>query len=82
MSGRTRLIVPPSGTSYAYVRAADVQKQGARVIGRAVTILLVVLAAALWLYSGSHNQQNIGGDQATVQSQLTTVAGPTPSATP
>jgi hypothetical protein len=47
-----------------------------------VAVIVAVLALALWGYSGRQNQAGLGARQATVQSQLTAVAGPTPTATP
>jgi hypothetical protein len=44
--------------------------------------VVIVLAVALWVYSGRQNQHGVHAEQATVQAQLTSVSRPTPSPTP
>lgn len=50
-------------------------------MGRAVAVLVGILALALWIYSGNQNQQGYSGVQSTVSAQITSVVGPTPTAT-
>jgi hypothetical protein len=48
---------------------------------KVVAVLVLGLLGALWVFSAERNQQSLGGDEATVQAQMTAVLKPTPTAT-
>jgi hypothetical protein len=51
-------------------------------VGRAISVVVAVLALGLWIHSASLNQQGVANEQTTVQAQLTAVSKATPTATP
>ena len=49
---------------------------------RVAIAVFLILVFGLWLFSGIRSQRTVGGDEATVQANLTAVLKPTPTATP
>jgi hypothetical protein len=52
------------------------------VMARAVSLVLMVLMAGLWISGGLRHQKSVGPEESTVQAQITALAQPTPTPTP
>lgn len=51
-------------------------------MNRAIAVVAGVLILVLWVTGGLRAQSSVGGDEATVQAQLTAVVHPTATPTP